>query len=35
MLNSKKPIKVAPVLNLANQSMLKGALVIEMVKQFF
>ena len=31
MLNSKEPIKVAHLQKLANQSMLNGALVIEMV----
>ena len=31
MLNSNEPIKVAHLQKLANQSVLKGALVIEMV----
>ena len=31
MLNSNEPIKVAHVQKLANQSMLNGAIVIEMV----
>ena len=31
MLNSNKPIKVAHLQKLANQSMLNGALVIELV----
>ena len=35
MLNSNEPIKVAHLQNLANQSMLKGALVIEMVNNSF
>ena len=35
MLNSKEPIKVAHLQKLANQSMLKGALVIEMVNNTF
>ena len=35
MLNSNKPIKVAHLQKLANQSMLRGALVIEMVKISF
>ena len=30
MLNSNKPIKVTPLQKLANQSMLNGALVIEL-----
>ena len=33
MLNSNKPIKVTRHQKLANQSMLNGALVIEMVKK--
>ena len=35
MLNSNEPIKVAHLQKLANQSMLNGALVIEMVKNSF
>ena len=35
MLNSKEPIKVAHLQKLTNQSMLNGALVIEMVNNFF
>ena len=35
MLNSKEPIKVAHLQKLANQSMLNGALVIEMVNNSF
>ena len=35
MLNSTEPIKVAHLQKLANQSMLNGALVIEMVNNFF
>ena len=35
MLNSNEPIKVAHLQKLANQSMLNGALVIEMVNNFF
>ena len=35
MLNSNKPIKVAQIQKLANQSMLNGALVIEMVNNSF
>ena len=35
MLNSNKPIKVAHLQKLANQSMLNGALVIEMVNSSF
>ena len=35
MLNSNKPIKVAHPRELANQSMLNGALVIEMVNNSF
>ena len=34
-LNSNGPIKVAHLQKLANQSMLNGALVIEMVNNFF
>ena len=34
MLNSSEPIKVAHLQNLANQSMLNGALVIEIVSNF-
>ena len=35
MLNSNEPIKVAHLQKLANQSMLNGALVIEMVINSF
>ena len=35
MLNSNEPIKVARLQKLTNQSMLNGALVIEMVNNFF
>ena len=35
MLNSDKPIQVAHLQKLANQSMLNGALVIEMVNNSF
>ena len=35
MLNSNKPIKVPHLQKLANQSMLNGALVIEMVNNSF
>ena len=35
MLNSNKPIKIAHLQKLANQSMLNGALVIEMVNYSF
>ena len=35
MLNSNKPIKVAHLKKLANQSMSNGALVIEMVNNYF
>ena len=35
MLNSNKPIKVAYLQKLANESVLNGALVIEMVNNFF
>ena len=35
MLNSNEPIKVAHLQKLANQSMLTGALVIEMVNNSF
>ena len=35
MSNSNKPIKVAHLQKLANQSMLNGALVIEMVNNSF
>ena len=35
MLNSNESIKVASLQKLANQSMLNGALVIEMVNNFF
>ena len=35
MLNSKEPIKVAQLRKLANESMLNGALVIEMVNNSF
>ena len=35
MLNSNEPIKVAHLEKLANQSMLNGALAIEMVKNSF
>ena len=35
MLNSNKPIKVAHLQKLANQSMLNGAIVIEMVNNSF
>ena len=35
MLNSNKPIKVAHLQKLANQSMFNGALVIEMVNNSF
>ena len=34
VLNSNEPIKVAHLQKLANQSMLNGALVIEMVNNF-
>ena len=34
MLNSNEPIKVAHLQNLANQSMLNGALGIEIVSNF-
>ena len=34
MLNSNEPIKVAHLQKLANQSMVNGALVIEMVNNF-
>ena len=35
MLNSNKPIKVAHLQKLANESVLNGALVIEMVNSSF
>ena len=35
MLNSNEPIKDARLQKLANQSMLTGALLIEMVNNFF
>ena len=35
VLNSNEPVKVAPLLKLANQSMLNAALVIEMIKNCF
>ena len=35
MLNSNEPIKVAHLQKLANQSLLNGALVIEMVNDSF
>ena len=35
MLNSNEPVKVAHLQKLANQSMLSGALVIEMVNNSF
>ena len=35
ILNSKEPIKVAHLQKLANQSMLNGAFVIEMVNNSF
>ena len=35
MLNSDEPIKVVHLQKLANQSMLNGALVVEMVKYSF
>ena len=35
MLNSNEPIKVAHLQKLANQSMLNGALVVEMVNNSF
>ena len=35
MLNSNKPIKVAHLQKLANESVLNGALVIEMVNNSF
>ena len=35
MLNSNEPIKVAHLQNVANQSTLNGALVIEMVNNYF
>ena len=35
MLNSNEPIKIAHLRELANQSMLNGALVIEKVNNFF
>ena len=35
ILNSNKPIKVAQLQKIANQSMLNGAVVIEMVKNSF
>ena len=35
MLNSNEPVKVAHLQKLANQSMLNGALVIEMVNNSF
>ena len=35
LLNSKEPIKVAHLQKLANQSMLDGALLIEMVSNSF
>ena len=35
MFNSKEPVKAAHVQKLANQSMLHGALVIEMVNSSF
>ena len=35
MLNPNKPIKVAHLQTSANQSMLKGALVTEMINSYF
>ena len=35
MFNSNEPIKVAPLQKLANQSLLNGAFVMEMVNKFF
>ena len=35
MFNSNEPIKVAPLQKLANQSLLNGAFVMEMVNNFF
>ena len=35
MFNSNEPMKVAPLQKLANQSLLNGALVMEMVNNFF
>ena len=35
MFNSNEPIKVAHLQKLANQSLLNGALVMEMVNNFF
>ena len=35
MFNSNEPIKVAHLQNLANQSMLNGAFVTEMVSNYF